>query len=62
MIDDNRTGKGTNHMFTPFHESLVDNLAGIVFPCLDVNSLLHDRIGAAAKSLSGPILRDRGQR
>ena len=35
------------HVFSAFHELLVDHLAGIVGSGLDVNGLLDDGIGAA---------------
>jgi hypothetical protein len=44
------------HMFSALHKLLVDDLAGIVFPGLDVNSLFHDGISTAAQSFTGTIL------
>lgn len=46
----------THHMFSPLHELLVDDLAGIVFAGLDVYGLLHDSICAASERSSCAIL------
>jgi hypothetical protein len=43
-------------MFSTLHEALVDNLARIIFSCLDVNRFLHNGIGTAAQSFSCSIL------
>ena len=43
-------------MFSPLHELLVDDLAGIVLAGLDVHGLLDDGIGAAAQGLACAIL------
>ena len=51
------TLKCKNHMFATLHKPLVDNLAGIVLPRMDVNGFLHDGIGTTAQSLSSAILK-----
>ena len=43
-------------MFPPFHKLLIDDLARIVLSRLDMNGLLYDRIGSAAKRLASAIL------
>ncbi len=47
------------HVLAAFHEALVDDLAGIVLVCLDVDRLLHDGIRAAPERLARPILLSR---
>lgn len=32
------------HMFSPRHQSLIDNLGGIIAPGIDVDAFLDDRV------------------
>ena len=43
-------------MLAALHELLVDDLAGIHFACSDMDGLLDDGIGAAAKGLACAVL------
>jgi hypothetical protein len=51
-----RSRSRTNHIFPPFHELLVDNLASIVFSCLDMNRFLYDGVCAATEGFACAIL------
>ena len=44
------------HVFASFHELLVDYLARIVYPCLDVDGLLDDGISPTSQSPARAIL------
>lgn len=46
-----------HHVLAPLHELFVDDLAGIVFPGLDVDGLLHDSVCATAERLACAVLR-----
>lgn len=46
-----------HHVLAPLHELFVDDLAGIVFPGLDVDGLLHDSVRATAERLACAVLR-----
>lgn len=48
-------------MFPTLHKFLVNDLAGIILPSLDMYGLLHDGIGAATKGLSCAVLRTRAR-
>jgi hypothetical protein len=43
-------------MFPALHELLVNDFAGIVFPSLDMNSLLHDGVCSTSKGFASAIL------
>ena len=43
-------------MFPSLHKFLVDHFARIIFAGLDMDSLLYNGVGTAAKSLAGAIL------
>ncbi len=49
----------TDHVFTALHEFLVDNFAGIVLACLDVDCFFDDGIGSAAESSASSVLSER---
>ena len=34
----------TDHMFASGHKSLVDDLRGVISPCVNVNTLFHHRV------------------
>jgi hypothetical protein len=54
--DEERDWKKTHHMLAALHQALVDDLACIVFPRLDVDRLFDDGIGTASEGSSSPIL------
>lgn len=42
----------TDHVFSPGHEPLVDDLCGIVSPCINMYTFLDYRVAACAQCLS----------
>ena len=59
--EERNVGDLAHHVFAALHEALVDDLAGVVLACIDVDRLLHDGIRAAAERLARPILLSRIQ-
>lgn len=42
-------------MFSPRHQSLIDNLGGIVAPGIDMDAFLDDRVRASSQSLANLV-------
>lgn len=48
--------KMIDHILSTLHQLFIDDLAGIVFPCLDVDCLLDNGICSRSKRLANAVL------